>query len=455
MTSNILIVDDEPAALKLLKDILAAEAYRVRPFNNGELALRSAAVEIPELILLDIRMPGMDGFDVCRRLKADPLLQEVPVIFISAAADLEDKMLAFQAGGVDYITKPFQTEEVIARVKTHVMLNQSLQEMTRIAEALRKSEASLKMAQAMAHLGHWEWNVQDGHFVWSEETYRIFGFDPQKFPASYETFLQVVHPDDRARVAICLSQILAGAGFDIEYRIVLPDGNVRIVHGKGQVVSLGGDRQPKIFGTVQCFSLHDQVTLLGVIQDITESKLLEQQLEEQANTDYLTGCASRRHFLEHAGHELLRARRYGGALSVLMLDLDHFKAINDQYGHQAGDLTLKKLAEVCRGLLRGVDHLGRLGGEEFAIMLPETGSHQALEIAQRLCQAVATAEVLLPAHTSLQFTASIGVASLLESDMQIEALLNRADQALYKAKSEGRNRVCVCTGYALDGKCRA
>jgi diguanylate cyclase (GGDEF)-like protein len=201
--------------------------------------------------------------------------------------------------------------------------------------------------------------------------------------------------------------------------------------------------QPKIIGTVQALPQHDQVTMMGVIQDITERKKLECQLEQQANTDFLTGCASRRHFLENAGHEVLRIRRYGGELSMLALDLDNFKTVNDQYGHQSGDLVLKKLAEVCRGMLRDVDLVGRLGGEEFAILLPETGGQLAFEVARRLCQAVATAEVPLSVHNSIHFTTSIGVASLLESDVGIETILNRADQALYKAKHEGRNRACA------------
>lgn len=442
MTPNILIVDDEPSALKLLDNLLTTENYRVRPFNSGELALRSAAAEIPELVLLDIRMPGMDGFEVCKRLKSNPLLSEVPVIFISAADDLEDKLSAFQAGGVDYITKPFQREEVIARVKTHIALNRSRLEIKRIAEALCKSETRLKMAQTIARLGHWEWDRQAGQFDWSEEIYRIFGFTPQQLPAGYESFLQVVHPDDRAQVAASLNHIQDGTGFDIEYRIVLPNGRIRVVYSKAQVVNLDNLVKPKIVGTLQCLPERDQVTMLGIIQDITERKQLEQQLKQQANTDYLTGCASRRYFLEYAQHEILRIRRYGGELSLLMLDLDHFKDINDRYGHHMGDVVLKKLVEVCRGLLREVDLLGRLGGEEFAILLPKTHSIWALEIARRLCLAVATTEVPQLDPTPLKFTTSIGVAGLLPSDAQIETLLDRADRALYQAKHEGRNRAC-------------
>lgn len=443
MISNILIVDDETSALKLLKDILTGEGHRVRPFNNGELALRSAEAEAPELILLDIRMPNMDGFEVCRRLKENPKLKDIPVIFISAAADLEDKIRAFQAGGVDYITKPFQKEEVVARVKTHAMLNHSLQEMKRIADALLKSETSLRMAQSIAHLGHWEWAAASGQFYWSEEAYRIFGLEPQSCPTNFEAFLQAIHPDDRDRVTGCLGQMSSKEECEMEYRIVLPNGETRVIHGKGQAVNLGGDQPPKMIGTFQLLPQHDQATMLGVIQDITERKKLEAELEKQANTDFLTGCASRRHFLGHAEQEISRIHRYGGALSILELDLDHFKTINDQYGHLTGDLTLKKFVEVCRRLLREVDLIGRLGGEEFAILLPETDGAEAFEVAQRLCQAIESAKVTVPGQAPIRFTTSIGIASLTKDDTHIDTMLNRADKALYQAKREGRNRVCA------------
>ncbi|MEN6586759.1 MAG: diguanylate cyclase [Sulfuricella sp.] len=443
MSDGILIVDDDPGALKLLYDILSAENYAVRPFSTAELALRSIMAEAPELIVLDICMPGMDGFDVCHRIKKNPKLNDTPVIFISAASDVGDKVKAFQAGGVDYITKPFQREEVIARIKTHVALNRSLQELKRMGEALRQSEESLKIAQSIAQLGHWEWDVVNGTVVWSEEMYRILGINSQDLPATYDSILQVVHPEDRERVAAQLNRVFAGNGFDIEYRVLLPGGRVRVVHGKGEVVCLSSTRQSKMIGTIQEIPGQEQMKMLGVIQDITERKELESQLQQQANTDYLTGCSSRRHFLEQARQGFAHARRYGGGLSVLMLDLDHFKVVNDSHGHQVGDATLKVLVQVCLGILREVDVVGRLGGEEFAVLLPETRGEKALEIAERLRSAVAAAEVPLEGGEALHFTTSIGVSFLLANDTKFDAILDRADRALYAAKNSGRNRVCA------------
>jgi diguanylate cyclase (GGDEF)-like protein/PAS domain S-box-containing protein len=310
-------------------------------------------------------------------------------------------------------------------------------------EALRKSERSLKLAQAMAHLGHWELNVGSGDTHWSDETYRILGYDPGKLVPSYAAFLQAIHPEDRKLVEKYIQAAHAGGSFDIEFKIVLPDGRTRVLHGMGEVILMGTDQQPQIIGAIRDITAPEHTELLGVVQDITEQKELQWKLERQSRTDPLTGCANRRHFLELAEHELARARRYTEEVSVLMLDLDHFKEINDRYGHQAGDLTLRRLVQVCQATLRAEDTVGRLGGEEFAILLPESARNKALEVAERLCRAIASAEVPLEGKAPLRFTTSIGVATLAQEDSDISLVLGRADKALYEAKSAGRNRVVV------------
>jgi diguanylate cyclase (GGDEF)-like protein len=308
-------------------------------------------------------------------------------------------------------------------------------------EALRKSESSLKLAQAMAHLGHWELNVVNGDIHWSDETFRILGYEPDKHTPSYGAFLQAIHPDDRVRVAQHINAAHDGSGFNIEFRVVLPDGRTRVLHGMGEVILLGANLQPQIIGAIRDITTPKRTELLGVVQDITEQKELQWKLEQEARTDPLTGCANRRHFLELAEHELGRARRYAEDMSVLMLDLDHFKTINDRHGHPVGDLVLLKLVQVCQTTLRAEDTVGRLGGEEFAVLLPESGREKALEVAERLCRAVAAAGVTLNENPPLHFTTSIGVATLAQEDINIGAALTRADKALYEAKRAGRNRV--------------
>lgn len=183
--------------------------------------------------------------------------------------------------------------------------------------------------------------------------------------------------------------------------------------------------------------------VFAFIKDITQRKSQEERLTHQANTDYLTGMANRRHFSELAEIELMRSTRYGNPLSVLLLDIDHFKSINDTFGHKTGDIVLQKLAETCKNTLREIDVIGRWGGEEFAALLPETPSIQAAEVADRLRAAIANAPVKLPDATLLHFTVSIGCASRTGKGDTFDSLTIHADKALYEAKRAGRNGVCT------------
>lgn len=192
--------------------------------------------------------------------------------------------------------------------------------------------------------------------------------------------------------------------------------------------------------------LHDEqgkvLGLLGVTRDITERKRFQQELEQQARIDYLTHLNNRGYFMQLAEQELLRTRRYGGDLAIFMLDIDFFKQINDSRGHKAGDVVLRKLAETCRSALREVDVVGRYGGEEFVVLLPETGIDEAAEVAERLRAAVADARFSMDSGLPIHITVSIGVTALASPEENLDVLLDQADTALYEAKSGGRNKVC-------------
>lgn len=212
------------------------------------------------------------------------------------------------------------------------------------------------------------------------------------------------------------------------------------------VQGVGGDRH--IYWEIKTPIFEDESKsriwgLCGISTDITEREVMKEQFKQQAHEDYLTGLFNRRYFMEQGQNELARAQRYDNALSMLMLDIDHFKGINDTHGHKAGDAVLQKLAQILRETLRTVDIVGRIGGEEFAILLPETGSDRAIEVAERLREKVAGTEVVLAAGLPLRFTVSIGVATLQGKDSNIDILLNQSDKALYRAKESGRNKVCV------------
>lgn len=178
------------------------------------------------------------------------------------------------------------------------------------------------------------------------------------------------------------------------------------------------------------------------VRDISERKALQAELERQARIDYLTGIANRRYFMEQGEAELARCDRYGNVLSLLMLDIDYFKAVNDNFGHAAGDQALRTLGSILVEVLREIDIPGRMGGEEFAILLPETGLPKALEVAERLRTVVADTQILLASGAQLHFTVSIGVATLTDIKSTIGDLLNQADKGLYQAKHGGRNKVC-------------
>lgn len=211
--------------------------------------------------------------------------------------------------------------------------------------------------------------------------------------------------------------------------------------------------QGKVLGTFAIYHATPQSPSSKDIERLTfatnlaaiaiENRYARDELERRAYSDYLTGLPNRRRFFELAEKEMHRAERYGSQVSLLMLDVDHFKRINDTHGHKIGDQVLQKLSEVCRNTLRTIDIVGRIGGEEFAVLLPETDDRHALEAAERLRDALATAQVPLENGKLLNFTASFGVSALNKIDISIDALLSRADEALYQAKNTGRNRVCA------------
>jgi diguanylate cyclase (GGDEF)-like protein len=284
-------------------------------------------------------------------------------------------------------------------------------------------------AQRIAHVGSWQLDLVSNKLVWSDEIFRIFESDPTHFEATNEAFLAAIHPEDRDAVnAACRQSLETRQPYSITHRLLMPDGRIKYVHGQCESVFDAGGKPLRSMGTMQ---------------DITERKQLELELTKQAHLDYLTGLYNRRHFMEQGVVELSRAIRYGTPLSLLMLDIDFFKNVNDTYGHQVGDTVLQALSKVCQDSMRQVDVVGRLGGEEFAVILPETRGVEALDVAERLREAIAKTEVIIPVGLPIHFTVYIGVTTLSNKDVNIDMLLHQADKALYEAKETGRNKVCV------------
>lgn len=289
------------------------------------------------------------------------------------------------------------------------------------------TEARARVAEAAqrAKIAFWRRKLGSS-YVWSEGADKILGRSATELPATAEQYLELVHPEDIERVRAAYVQIGGQAkAYDLEYRIRRMDGTLVWLNEIGEVEQLHTD---------------GSVSIAGTLQDVDERKQLELRLELLATVDELTGAYNRRSILAQAQVELLRARRFNHPLAFLFLDIDHFKQVNDRFGHGIGDLVLLTFSNICRNALRPSDVFARFGGEEFLIVLPETGLGQAIAVAERLSAHVR--EAVFSIDPPLRgLTTSTGVTVIRGPDDTLEAALGRADEALYRAKEHGRDRI--------------
>lgn len=310
----------------------------------------------------------------------------------------------------------------------------------RLSDELAAQNRLLTLAESTAHVGHWRLDMRDGSLLWSEETFQIYGLSPDTVP-SPELALAGYHVDDRRRIAAVLDGVMAdGSPFDLSARLMRPDGEVR------HLVSRGGAERG--------YS-GDIVALFGILQDVTDhvkaaaalraalaaAENAAEQATIAAETDSLTGLANRRKVMDVLDHAIERATSPGHDLSLAIFDLDHFKTINDTYGHGVGDQVLQRVARDARAALRDRGLVGRLGGEEFVLVLPGAGSQQAFGLAEEVRRAIEATTIA--SREGPRVSASFGVATLaVRSNLRDAAakdLLTRADKALYAAKCAGRN----------------
>lgn len=269
---EILTVDDVPDNIKLLRDILNKRGYKVRPALNGPDAIEAAINNKPDLILLDIKMPGMDGFEVCKRLQESDQTKDIPIIFVTASVDSAGLVRGFQLGAVDYLTKPVNEDEVLARVNTHLELShmrKNLQEMVELrTRDLQKSRLMYKEAEKIAHLGHWELNHETSAITWSDEVYRIFRVNMTKQKPSYDLFINRIHPDDRERVNRAFTEsIESRLPYETVHRLLMDDGEIRHVRERG-LTEYSEDGSP--------------TRSVGTVYDISKEVEVEQELEKKA-----------------------------------------------------------------------------------------------------------------------------------------------------------------------------
>lgn len=294
-------------------------------------------------------------------------------------------------------------------------------------DALRESEERFRSMFDAAAIGMALVSLEGQFIKVNQALCRMVGYNADEL--LQKSFQNITHPDDLEIDMAFVRQLLEGSllSYQIEKRYFHKDGRIIWVFLTGSVVH-------DAYNRIKYF--------IAQIIDITERKSLQRKLEEQAHQDYLTGLNNRRYFLEQGEMEFVRARRFKTPMAVLMLDIDYFKRVNDSYGHKAGDLVLQELAEILSQTLRTIDIVSRMGGEEFAILLPQTDRADAEQIAERVRLLVEMTPKKLDSGELVHYTISIGLATMDESDTVIDSIINRADKALYKAKNSGRNKVC-------------
>ena len=424
MTADILLVDDTPENLRVLVGILTEHSYHVRAATSGKRALDSIAKARPDLILLDLRMPGMDGFEVCRRLKLDPETQAIPVIFVSAADDIQDKVQAFQAGAADYVTKPFQAVEVLARIESQLTITRQRKHLIE-SHNLLSSVLNCSLDGVTAHRA-----VRD-------EAGTIRDFQWTLANPAAATFLRRKAEDLIGQSLFDLLPALRGTGLFEDYVRVVETGESleREIHTES--AQRGG-----VWVHIVAVRLGDGLSV--TFRDITERKQMELALSRMANRDGLTDLPNRRSFDDTLSREWKRCARAQQPLAVIMADVDSFKAYNDSLGHLQGDSCLVQVARALeRAVKRPGDLAARYGGEEFAVILSETGLEGARTVAEAIAEEVSRLALPHGAAPAGRVTLSMGLAATVpqvDGDGPM-SLVAAADRSLYRAKQGGRNQI--------------
>ncbi|HWU04037.1 MAG TPA: EAL domain-containing protein [Novosphingobium sp.] len=431
---TIMVVDDNPANLGVVGDHLESNNYNVTVALDGFEALKRAEFVLPDLILLDVMMPGMDGFETCRQLKANPATAEIPVIFMTALTDVADKVSAFQSGGVDYISKPFQTEELLARVKTHLALREAQMRLARKNEQLQDEVQARRTAEAglaKSELGYRRLfeTAHDGILLVDAASGLVTDANPAilaMLDVRREALLgrQLGDLAAFAHIPACRSSVEDILRCE---RVKYDDWALRSASGAGVDV--------EVIGLI--YQADDQPVIQYNIRNTSDRKQAEERIRYLALHDALTGLPNRSLLADRLERSIAHARRQRGQVAVMMLDLDHFKHINDSLGHHVGDILLQTVADRLRACLRESDTAARLGGDEFVILLGDVqGAGDIDTVASKVLQALKR-PFPIEQH-QLHIGGSIGVSLFPHDGEDANNLLRAADTAMYEAKGNGR-----------------
>ncbi|MDQ0320315.1 two-component system cell cycle response regulator [Pararhizobium capsulatum DSM 1112] len=450
MTARILVVDDIPANVKLLEARLLAEYFDVLTAKDGYEALGICENQPVDLVLLDIMMPGIDGFEVCERLKANSRTAHIPVVMVTALDQPSDRVRGLKAGADDFLTKPVNDLQLMSRVKSLVRLKNVSDELRLRAETAQSvGLQDLNRSDRPDELG----NVLlvDGRAGSQDRLIRalkpiaevVAMSDPQAalFEAAERSFdLVIVNSnfDDYDPLRLCSQLRSLERTRYIPVLLIAEQGHDEMV-----VRALDLGVTDYLVRPVDPNELVAR-SLTQIRRKHYNDRLRSsvRQTIELAVTDGLTGLHNRRYLDNHLKVLIERAMARGRPLSVCITDIDRFKSVNDTYGHDAGDDVLREFARRVRATVRGADLACRYGGEEFVVVMPDTTAEMAAVIAERLRGIVEGQPFALSeSSAALSITASLGIATLSLAGDTPETLLKRADTALYQAKSNGRNRV--------------
>jgi two-component system cell cycle response regulator len=452
MTARVLVVDDIAANRKLLEVRLTAEYFDVVSASNGYEAIDVAESSPCDIILLDVTMPGIDGFETCRRLKANPATHHIPVVMITALDQPNDRVQGLEAGADDFLTKPVSDVALVTRVRSLARLKMMMDELRLRASISRDTGIDDPLAAAIHVSG------ENGRILLVDDRANVADNLAGKLSPHHhveverhaqEALFRITEGDyDVAVVSLGLSDFdalrLCSQVRSMERTRNLPillladpDDTARVLRGLDMGVN------DYILRPI------DHNELLARIATQVRRKRYTEKLRDNvqlsvamALTDPLTGLHNRRYMESHLQTLIEQSGSRGKSLSVLMLDIDFFKAINDTHGHDVGDAVIKEFAQRVRRVIRGIDLACRYGGEEFIVVMPETGIQLAIRVGERIRQAIADEPFeMLDADQAVDVTVSVGVATLEREDDTQHTILKRADRALYAAKREGRNRV--------------
>ncbi len=421
--SAILIVDDALSNLDALRTTMKLEGYQTFVASSGEKALGIARRVHPDLILLDVMMPGMDGLETCRQLKLDPATEHIPVIFMSALNEAHDVVAGFERGAVDYIGKPLRMAEVCARVRARLQFH------TYSASQLEQVRRLRAIVDTMA----------EGLMI-VEPSGRIQYTNP-----ACDSYLGHGPGELAGRAITQLLRAPVGDDFPHYFAMCATDPDRAAAEGTRAVLVHhrdGVDREMDL--TLTPMQVGSEALVIALLHDFSHRKQYEISLERAALADPLTRIANRRHFDSFMTLEWQRAVRSGQPLSLIMLDVDHFKLYNDELGHAAGDAALREVAAVLAGHApRATDLAARYGGEEFVVLFGETDPAAARTMAESIRGAIESIQLRHPRSPSGQWlTASLGVVTIVPTQLDgIGDFIEAADRAMYAAKDAGRNRI--------------